>query len=79
MDKPAALRAQTSLAETELLEQLKAAAENASQGVVIAHRIDELRTLIDRNRATIRRLDNAADVVGRRSAGNRRLATERRN
>lgn len=70
MNKPD-LRERIAADERELLFQLKEQASNASHGVVIAHRIDELRSSIDKTRALIRRLENAADVVARRTAGAR--------
>lgn len=71
MNKPTLLE-QIAAHERELFAKLKARAENASQGVVIAHEIDALHESIEKKRATIRRLENAADIVGRRNAGNRR-------
>lgn len=67
--KPDTLREQIAADERELIWQLKAQAQNASLGVTIAHRIDELRSSIDKKRAVIRRIENAAEIVGRRTGG----------
>lgn len=71
MDKPALLE-QITADEREMLFQLREQARVASLGVTIAHRIDHLRSALERKRATIRRIENAADIVSRRTAGNRR-------
>lgn len=68
MDKPTLLE-QIADDERALFAKLKERAAHASLGVQIEHAIDALHESIDKKRAALRRIENAADVVGRRSAG----------
>lgn len=75
----ATLREQIAAYERALLDAYLEQAENGRQSVIIAHRIDGLRTSIEKKRALIRRIENAA-IVGRRSADDaRRLSRKGRS
>lgn len=78
IDKPTLLE-QIADDERALFALLKDRAVHASRGVVLEHSIDALHESIDKKRAALRRSENAADVVARRSADARRLSRKGRS
>lgn len=76
VDKPTLLE-QIADDERALFALLKDRAVHAARGVVLEHSIDALHESIDKKRAALRRIENAADIVSRRTAGNRRQQQRR--